>query len=97
MNNTPIVTILTPTYNRCDKLKDLYQSLLGQSNKDFIWFIVDDGSTDKTEEAVVAWQDNSPLRIVYKKKPNGGKHTALNYSYQYIETPLTFIVDSDDT
>ena len=35
--------------------------------------------------------------ISYHKKENGGKHTALNYAYQFINTPLTFIVDSDDS
>ena len=35
--------------------------------------------------------------ISYHKKENGGKHTALNYAYQFIQTPLTFIVDSDDS
>lgn len=35
--------------------------------------------------------------IFYHRKENGGKHTALNYAYQFIKTPLTFIVDSDDS
>lgn len=93
----PIVTVLTPTYNRRERLKDLYESLLKQSSKDFVWLIVDDGSTDRTEETVIEWKNRGFLKIIYKKKSNGGKHTALNYSYQFIDTPLTFIVDSDDT
>ena len=37
------------------------------------------------------------LQICYQKNQNGGKHTALNYAYQFIKAPLTFIVDSDDS
>ena len=46
------VTIITPTYNRAELLKNLYQSLEQQNNKDFEWLIVDDGSTDCTQEVV---------------------------------------------
>ena len=42
----PLVTIITPTYNRAEKLPILYESLINQTNKDFEWLIVDDGSED---------------------------------------------------
>ena len=38
------VTVLTPTYNRADKLKALYDSLMKQTSKDFKWLVIDDGS-----------------------------------------------------
>lgn len=41
-----MITILTPTYNRGQELKNLYESLKRQINKNFVWYIVDDGSTD---------------------------------------------------
>ena len=43
------ITIITPTYNRADLLPRLYESLVRQTDKDFEWLVVDDGSTDKTE------------------------------------------------
>lgn len=92
----PIVTILTPTYNRKEKLKKLYNSLKLQEKKNFIWLVIDDGSTDGTELLFDEWKNESVFEIYYYKKENGGKHTALNYAYKYITTPLTFIVDSDD-
>lgn len=95
--NPPIVTILTPTYNRKEKLQQLYQSLVEQTSKNFIWLIVDDGSTDGTETVISGWETDSSFPVQYRKKENGGKHTALNFAYPLIETPLTFIVDSDDT
>ena len=92
----PNITILTPTYNRADRLPHLYTSLLKQHNTDFIWMIIDDGSTDNTEKLAADWKAENKINIEYHQKPNGGKHTALNYAYPFLKTPLTFIVDSDD-
>lgn len=90
------ITIITPAYNRKDKLVTLYQSLLRQDNKEFVWMIVDDGSSDDTEKRVQEFLEEDAIDILYLKKDNGGKHTALNYGIPRIETPLTIIVDSDD-
>ena len=91
-----MITVLTPTFNRADKIKNLFQSLLDQECNDFIWLIIDDGSVDNTDAVIENCKHKANFKIVYKKKVNGGKHTALNYAYQYIDTKLTFIVDSDD-
>lgn len=90
------ITVLTPTYNRGKLLQKLYKSLCDQDCKDFEWLIVDDGSTDDTSTCVEQMINNADFPISYYKKENGGKHTALNHAYQFIKTPLTFIVDSDD-
>ena len=60
------LTIFTPTYNREDKLLRLYLSLAEQTNKDFEWLVVDDGSTDKTREII----EGFPVRqiIIWKRK-----------------------------
>lgn len=91
------ITVLTPAYNRGKLLEKLYESLCAQDCKDFEWLIVDDGSTDDTSERVEQMKQTANFPIFYYKKENGGKHTALNYAYQFIKTPLTFIVDSDDS
>ena len=90
------ITVLTPAYNRGKLLEKLYESLCAQDCKDFEWLIVDDGSTDDTSACVEQMKKKADFPIFYYKKINGGKHTALNYAYQFIKTPLTFIVDSDD-
>lgn len=90
------VAIITPTYNRANELKRLYESLLLQTDKDFYWLVVDDGSTDNTESVVHEWIQEDKLSVEYIKKPNGGKHTALNIGIADIQSPWTFIVDSDD-
>lgn len=90
-----MVTVLTPTYNRANTLCKLYSSLLQQTSFDFEWLIIDDGSTDDTEYLVKEFKSNK-FPINYFKKKNGGKHTALNYSHQYINGETVIIVDSDD-
>lgn len=91
----PILTILTPTYNRCDLLPKLYQSLQKQTNKNFQWLVIDDGSTDNTGEYMKNIHEDNFI-FEYHYKTNGGKHTALNYAHKYIKGEFVCIVDSDD-
>lgn len=91
-----LVTVLTTTYNRAYVLPKLYESLKKQTINDFEWLIVDDGSTDNTQEIVHNFQKEEEIVIKYIKKENGGKHTALNVGIREINTILTIIVDSDD-
>lgn len=91
------LTVFTPAYNRAHTLSRTYQSLCNQSCKDFIWLIVDDGSSDNTAELVHSWQqrDNGfPIEYIYKE--NGGMHTAHNTAYKNIHTELNTCIDSDD-
>lgn len=91
-----LITVLTPVYNRREKLNKLYESLCDQNVKNFVWLIIDDGSTDNLYTDIETMMNNSPFDIVYKYKENGGKHTALNIGADMLETELVFIVDSDD-
>lgn len=91
-----ILTIVTPTYNRCRELKNLWMSLQKQTSKAFEWLVVDDGSTDETESCVERFRSSSDFPIRYLYKENGGKHTALNVGINTVRSALTFIVDSDD-
>ncbi|HAT4243744.1 glycosyltransferase family A protein [Clostridium perfringens] len=91
-----LITVITPTYNRKDKLDVLFKSLLKQTSKNFEWLIIDDGSTDQTEEYLNKIKSTCDFTIRYIKKKNGGKHTALNVGVKEIKTILTIIVDSDD-
>ncbi len=91
-----ILTILTPSYNRAATLPVLYHSLEAQTDRRFSWFVMDDGSDDDTETVIRELTQKSSFPIRYERKPNGGKHTALNQAVPLIETPLVMIVDSDD-
>ena len=91
------ITVFTPTYNRAYIIENLYRSLQRQTFRDFEWLIVDDGSSDHTEEVVAAWQrENNDFPIRYYKKENGGKCRAINYGVDRAEGELFFNVDSDD-
>lgn len=92
-----ILTIFTPAYNRAHTLPRTYESLCRQSCKDFIWLIIDDGSTDGTAALVRKWQEQEKsFEIQYIYKENGGMHTAHNTAYANIHTELNTCIDSDD-
>lgn len=92
------LTIFTPSYNRAHTLTRAFEALKKQSDKRFVWLIVDDGSTDNTKEVVEGFQkENCGFEIRYIYKPNGGMHTAHNLAYSVIDTELNTCIDSDDT
>ena len=91
------ITVFTPAYNRAKTLPRTYSSLVKQDCKDFVWLIVDDGSTDETGELVKKWkQADNGFEIRYIYKENGGMHTAHNTAYENIDTELNVCIDSDD-
>lgn len=90
-------TVFTPTFNRKYFLKRIYDSLKGQTFKDFEWLIVDDGSTDNTKELVDQWINENRIIIRYIYKNNGGKHTAINIGVREARGELFLILDSDDS
>ena len=91
------LTVFTPAYNRADLLPRCYESMKRQTNKNFIWMIIDDGSTDGTRSLVEGWlQDPRDFEVVYYYKENGGLHTAYNEAIAHIETELCVCIDSDD-
>ena len=93
----PTLTVFTPAYNRAHTITRTYQSLLRQDCKDFVWMVVDDGSTDNTAELIRRWQkNNNGFEIIYIYKENGGMHTAHNTAYEHITTELNTCIDSDD-
>lgn len=97
MDKKPQITVFTPTYNRADCLHHGYKALQRQTDKNFEWLIIDDGSTDNTAELVKQWQseDNDfNIRYIYKK--NGGLHTGYNEAIANMDTELSVCIDSDD-
>lgn len=99
MNGMPKpITVFTPSYNRAYILGKCYESLNRQTCKEFVWLIIDDGSTDSTKELVESWmkQDNGyEIRYVYKE--NGGLHTGYNKAIELMDTELSVCIDSDDS
>lgn len=91
-----MITIFTPTYNRAVTICRTYNSLVTQTNKDFEWLIVDDGSTDGTENLVRRWIVESDFPIRYIVQPNGGKYRAYNYGLKHANGEFFICLDSDD-
>lgn len=90
------ITIFTPTYNRADTLKRVYDSLKKQNCDTFEWVIVDDGSTDQTKKYVNQWIEEKKVRIKYYYQENSGKMQAHNKGVELADYELFCCVDSDD-
>ena len=90
------LTIFTPAYNRAHTIDRTYQSLIRQTCKDFLWLIVDDGSTDGTKNLVEGWIRENKIPITYIYQENQGMHGAHNTAYKNITTELNTCIDSDD-
>ena len=90
------LTIFTPAYNRAHTIDRTYQSLIRQTCKDFLWLIVDDGSTDGTKKLVEGWIRENKIPISYIYQENQGMHGAHNTAYKNITTELNTCIDSDD-
>lgn len=89
-------TLFTPTYNRRKTLQRLYDSIKNQTFKDFVWLIVDDGSTDDTDVLIHSFIQEDLVNIKYVYKENGGKHTATKLAWDIVSTPYITEIDSDD-
>lgn len=91
------ITVFTPAYNRGYIIEKLYRSLQRQSFRDFEWIVIDDGSTDNTEQLFANFlQEDNDFSIIYVKTENGGKHRAINKGVAMAKGELFYIVDSDD-
>ena len=95
--NKIFLSVVTPAYNRAKLLLRLFHSLEAQTCQDFVWIIIDDGSTDDTKEEIQNLSTSSPFEIKYIYKQNGGKHTALNVAFNILDSEMSIIVDSDDS
>ena len=94
MKSNPTVSVVIPTYNRAHLIGRTIQSVLNQTYHDFEVIIVDDGSTDNTEEVVRSFKDP---RICYiRHKENRGAPFARNYGAKIANGEYISLLDSDD-
>ena len=92
-----MITILTPTFNRAHLLPRLFESLTHQTDFNFEWLVIDDGSTDGTSDLFAGKTFlSAPFPIRYYRQENGGKHRALNAGVKQAKGDFIFIADSDD-
>lgn len=88
-----LISVILPVYNSETFLKETIQSILNQTEKDFELIIINDGSTDKSQEIIFSFDDN---RIKYIKQENKGKSAAKNVGLEYASGKFITFHDSDD-
>lgn len=88
------ISIVVPIYNNEHLLNKCIDSLLNQTLKDIEVLLINDGSTDNTENLCKNYTKDSRVNYYYKK--NGGKSSAVNYGYKYCVGKYILILDSDD-
>lgn len=91
-----MITVFTPAYNRAKTLPRLFESLLAQTDKRFEWLVIDDGSTDNTEELFQGFMEKSDFEIRYIKRENWGLSQTLNQGFDLANGDIFFRIDSDD-
>ena len=87
----PAVSVIIPTYNRCDLVREAIASVVAQTYRDFEVIVVDDGSDDDTAEVV---QEFAGVWYVYQ--PNRGVAAARNHGVALSTGKLLAFLDSDD-
>lgn len=92
----PRISVLTPTYNRAEKLERLYHAVNKSTYRDFEWIIMNDGSKDHTEEVIKKIQEESDFPVIYRYQENSGKHVAMNRMYEIAQGEYCFTIDDDD-
>jgi glycosyltransferase involved in cell wall biosynthesis len=85
-------SILIPTYNRKGLVLQAIDSIMAQTFKDYEVFVIDDGSTDGTQDALRGYLD----RIHFLQQPNQGPEVARNFAARRANGEYLALLDSDD-
>ena len=96
MKNNPLISIITPTYNQEEFISDCIDSVLAQDYSNWELIIIDDGSTDSTEQIISKYQDK---RIIYIKQENEGiwnLNKNYNKALQKAKGEIIAILEGDD-
>lgn len=95
MNSAPLISVIIPAYNVEKYIKACLDSLINQTYSNFEIIVVNDGSTDQTEEILRSYQSNPKFRIYSQK--NGGLSAARNQGLKLANGELVCFIDSDDS
>ncbi|MBY6032511.1 glycosyltransferase family 2 protein [Marinobacter daepoensis] len=94
MSSNPLVSVVTPTFNRADYLPVAVESVLAQSMADFELIVVDDGSTDGTEELMQRYLSDPRVKYFYQE--NQGQSVARNRGIDEARGQYICFLDSDN-
>ncbi len=88
----PLVTVITPAYNRASYLDETIRSVLGQDYPNLEYIVLDDGSTDNTREVLGQYDG----RISWETHPNMGETGTVNKGFGLARGEIVVVVNSDD-
>ena len=91
-NELPLVTIITPAYNRAPFLDETIQSVLAQDYPHIEYLVLDDGSTDNTREVLAKYTG----QIYWESHPNMGETRTVNKGFMMGKGEIVGVVNSDD-
>lgn len=89
---TPLVSVVIPTFNRCDLLERALTAVFGQTLQDLEVIVADDGSTDGTGAMLRRW----PERVRHLRQTNRGPAAARNLGLAATRGEYIAFLDSDD-
>ncbi|WP_372966645.1 glycosyltransferase family 2 protein [Marinobacter sp.] len=91
---TPLVSVITPTYNRADFIGEAVESVLAQTYPHFEFLIVDDGSEDNTDDVLKPYLADSRIRVF--RQENQGQSIARNLALAEAKGEYICFLDSDN-
>ena len=99
LDEDKVFSVVMACYNAENHLDETINSLLGQSfsfGSNIQLILVDDGSTDKTAEICLKYQNQYPDNIIYLYQENQGQGAARNFGLKYVKGKYINFLDSDD-
>lgn len=95
MTSGSLISVIIPTYNRAHLISRAIESVINQTYTNWELLVVDDASTDNTEEVVNRYVSDSRIKYI-KAKKNGGNAVARNVGVKSAKGDFIAFVDSDD-
>ena len=97
MNETPILTIIVPSYQTKAFLEDtLPHYFLSEEQNSLQVFLIDDGSDEETSNALETWSEKNPNLFKVFHKKNGGHGSVINFAIPFLESKYFQVIDGDD-
>ncbi|MCM3602645.1 glycosyltransferase [Robertmurraya korlensis] len=96
LDDNPLVSIIIPTYNQKDYLKETIDSVLCQDYSNLEIIVTDDNSTDGTDEMMKAYSQHSKLRYIRREENMGPGINSQDALYNHCQAKYVMILNHDD-